>query len=188
MKVKHQPSTYLIDIDWLRLSLHWADGKFPLKISTISRCNFGKRITWIFHTKIVDAKAFITFITAYSLPKIESLHANQKTSIEQWLDCQWLMFASPENFQANTKHSKLQRGQNKVLLNTGKFPRCKPFCELNTASNHPHLCDCKTKLCRHQVEFIQNHETEHVPNTGQGEATHRKYKWFKVGGGQSYDR
>jgi hypothetical protein len=45
-----------------------------------------------------------------------------------------------------------------------------------------------TKLCRQQAEVIQNHENEHVRGIEQGEARHRKYKSFKLGGGQAYDR
>jgi hypothetical protein len=41
--------------------------------------------------------------------------------------------------------------------------------------------------CRQQVEVIQNHENENVRNIGQGEAPHRKYKRFKLGGGHVYD-
>jgi hypothetical protein len=45
-----------------------------------------------------------------------------------------------------------------------------------------------TKLSRQQAEVIQNHENANVRNIGQGEARHRKYKRFKLGGGQAYDR
>jgi hypothetical protein len=48
--------------------------------------------------------------------------------------------------------------------------------------------DYITKLCRKKAEVIQNHENEHVRSIGQGEATHRKYKRLKLGGGQAYDR
>jgi hypothetical protein len=51
----------------------------------------------------------------------------------------------------------------------------------------PLIYDCITKLCRQQAEVIQNHENENVRNIGQGEANHRKYKRFKLGGGQAYD-
>jgi hypothetical protein len=44
-----------------------------------------------------------------------------------------------------------------------------------------------TKLCRIQVEVIQNHENEHR-GIGKSEARHRKYKRLKLGGGQAYDR
>jgi hypothetical protein len=47
---------------------------------------------------------------------------------------------------------------------------------------------CITKLCRQQVEVIQNHENENVRNIGEGEARHRKHKRLKLGGGKAYDR
>jgi hypothetical protein len=52
----------------------------------------------------------------------------------------------------------------------------------------PYVYDYITKLCRQQAEVIQNYDNENVPNIGQGEARHRKYKRFKLGGGQAYDR
>jgi hypothetical protein len=48
--------------------------------------------------------------------------------------------------------------------------------------------DYITKLCRQQAEVIQNHDNKNVHTIGQGEARHRKYKRFKLGGGQAYDR
>jgi hypothetical protein len=35
---------------------------------------------------------------------------------------------------------------------------------------------------------MQYRESEHVRCVGQGEAKHRKYKGFELGGGQAYDR
>jgi hypothetical protein len=35
---------------------------------------------------------------------------------------------------------------------------------------------------------MQNHENEHVRSIEKSEASHRKYKRFKFGGGQAYDR
>jgi hypothetical protein len=57
---------------------------------------------------------------------------------------------------------------------------CIPFRDWHTAFNRLHVCI--TKLCGRQAEVIQNHENE------QGEARHKKYKKFKRGGGQAYDR
>jgi hypothetical protein len=51
-----------------------------------------------------------------------------------------------------------------------------------------YIYDYITKLCRQQAEVIQNHENAEVRNIGQGEPLHRKYKGFKLGGGQEYDR
>jgi hypothetical protein len=59
---------------------------------------------------------------------------------------------------------------------------------MHTAFNLPDVYDYVTKLYRRQAEIIQNHENEHVRGIGQGEARQRKYKRFKLGGGQAYDR
>jgi len=37
-----------------------------------------------------------------------------------------------------------------------------------------------------QAAAIQNDENVHVRNTGQNENQHRKFKMFKLGGGQAY--
>jgi hypothetical protein len=52
----------------------------------------------------------------------------------------------------------------------------------------PYLYDFLTKLCREQATVILNHENVNTRNIGQGEAQHRKYNGFKLGGGQVYDR
>jgi hypothetical protein len=52
----------------------------------------------------------------------------------------------------------------------------------------PYVYDYITKLCRQQADVIQNHDNENVHAIGKGEATHRKYKRLKLGGGQAYDR
>jgi hypothetical protein len=38
-----------------------------------------------------------------------------------------------------------------------------------------------------QAEVIQNHENVNARNIGQDEAQHRKYKRFRLGGGQAYE-
>jgi hypothetical protein len=43
----------------------------------------------------------------------------------------------------------------------------------------------KTKLCRTLAEVILNHVNPNVHGIGQGEAMHRKYKRFKLGGSQA---
>jgi hypothetical protein len=78
----------------------------------------------------------------------------------------------------------LQRLQNKVLRTIGKLPRRTPIRELRMAFKILYVYDYITKLCRQQVEVIQNHANENVRNIGQGEAGHRKYKWLKLGGVQ----
>jgi hypothetical protein len=77
---------------------------------------------------------------------------------------------------ADTYLFKLQRLRNKVLPTIGHFPRCTPVRDLHTAFILPYVYNYITKLCRQQVEVVQNHENEHVRDIGQGEDRHRKYK------------
>jgi hypothetical protein len=51
----------------------------------------------------------------------------------------------------------------------------------------PYVYDYMTKLCRQQVEVIENHENA-VRIIGQSEPRHRKYKRLKLVGDQAYDR
>jgi hypothetical protein len=57
---------------------------------------------------------------------------------------------------------------------------------MHVAFQIPYVYDYITKSCRQQAEVIQNHENENVRHIGQGEARHRKYKRFKLGGGHVY--
>jgi hypothetical protein len=59
--------------------------------------------------------------------------------------------------------------------------------DLHTTFNLPYVYDYITKLCRRQAEVMQNHGNGYVRGIGLGEAIHRKYKRFKLGGGQAYD-
>jgi hypothetical protein len=68
----------------------------------------------------------------------------------------------------------LQRLQKQVLRTTRY---------LHVAFKIPYVYDPDTKLCRQQAEVIQNQENASVRNMSQGEAQHRKYKTFKLGGG-----
>jgi hypothetical protein len=49
------------------------------------------------------------------------------------------------------------------------------------------MYDYITKLCSRQAEVILNHENPNVRAIGQDEATHRKHKRLKLGGGQVYN-
>jgi hypothetical protein len=91
-------------------------------------------------------------------------------------------------FAAETYLLKLQRLQNKGLLNIGNLPRCTLVCDMHVALQISYVYDYITKLCRRQAEIIQNHENENVNNIGQGETSHRKHKRLKLGGGHLYDR
>jgi hypothetical protein len=90
-------------------------------------------------------------------------------------------------FAADTHPMKLQRLQNKVLRTIGSYRRCTRVRDLHLAFHIPYVYEYITKLCRQQVEVIQNHSNENVRNIGQGETNHRKYKRLKLGGGQAYD-
>jgi hypothetical protein len=58
---------------------------------------------------------------------------------------------------------------------------------LQTEFTLPYIYNYIEKIWRRQAEVIQNHESEHVRSIEQGEASHRKYKRLKLGGGQAYD-
>jgi hypothetical protein len=73
---------------------------------------------------------------------------------------------------ADTNLLKLQRIQNKILRTIGNFAQCTPVHHLHKASSLPYVYEYITKLCRQQVEVIQNHENEHVRNVGEGKARH----------------
>jgi hypothetical protein len=89
---------------------------------------------------------------------------------------------------ADTCHLKVQRKQNKILRTTGNFSKCKPVRDLHTGFNLPYAYDYITKLCRRQLEVIQNHENKHILGVRQGEVRHRKCKRLELGGGQAYYR
>jgi hypothetical protein len=91
-------------------------------------------------------------------------------------------------FAADTHLLKLQRLQNRVLRTVGDLDRRTPVRDLHLAFNIPYVYDYITKLCSRQAEVIQNHPNPNVHAIGQGEATHRKYKRLKLGGGQAYHR
>jgi len=97
-----------------------------------------------------------------------------------------MTYACPTwEFAAHTQLLKLQRLKNSLPRTIGNYPRRTPTRVLHMACKIPYAYDFITKLCRRQAEVIQNHDNENVPNTGQGEAQHRKYK---LGSGQAYDR
>jgi hypothetical protein len=69
---------------------------------------------------------------------------------------------------------------------SSNFPRRIPVRDLKMAFKLPYIYDYITKLCRQRAEVIQNYEN--VRNIGPGELWHRKYKRFRLGGGQADDR
>jgi hypothetical protein len=100
-----------------------------------------------------------------------------------------MTYACPSwEFAADTHLLKLQRLQNRVLRTIGNYPRRTPTRDVHKTLKIPYVYDFITKLCKRQAKVIQNHDNENVSTIGQGEAQHRKYKRFKLGGGQAYDR
>jgi hypothetical protein len=83
---------------------------------------------------------------------------------------------------------KLQHPQNTILRAIRSVDRRSPVHELYVAFNIPYMYDYITKLSRTQAEVILNHVNPNARGTGQGKATHRRYKRLKIGGGQAYDR
>jgi hypothetical protein len=65
-------------------------------------------------------------------------------------------------FAADAHLLKLQHLQNNALRTIGNFPKCTPVSDLHTAFNLQHVYNYITKLCRQQLEVIQNHENNYV--------------------------
>jgi hypothetical protein len=137
---------------------------------------------------MIEAKAFRTFIRAYSLLKSERLSANIKLTLHKSLIRYVITYASPAwEFAADIHLMKLQRLQNKVLRATGNYPKSTPVRDLHLAFQIPFIYDYITKLCRQQADVIQNHDNKNVRTIGQGDARHRKYRRLKLGDDQAYD-
>jgi hypothetical protein len=83
-------------------------------------------------------------------------------------------------YAADTHLLKLQRLQN--------IDRCRAVSELHVDFKIPYMYAYVTKSCSIQAEVILNHVKPIVRGTGKGETRHRKYKRFKLGGGQACDR
>jgi hypothetical protein len=110
---------------------------------------FDSKITWRLHIEMIEAKAFRTFIRAYSLFKSERLSAKIKLTLHKAL------IRSVREFAADTNLMKLQRLQNRVLRTIGNYPRHTPVRDLHLAFHIPYVYDYITKLCRQQAEVIQ---------------------------------
>jgi hypothetical protein len=130
---------------------------------------------------MTEAKALRTFTRIYSLFRSERLSANIKLTLHKVLIRSVMTYACPAwELAADAYLLKLQRMQNKVLRNTGKFPRGTWVRDLHTAFNLPYVYDYITKLCRRQAQVTQNHENEHVRSIEQGEAIHRNVRGFNL--------
>jgi hypothetical protein len=82
---------------------------------------------------------------------------------------------------------KLQHLHNRVLHAIGNLDRCTSAHKLHMAFKIPYVYDYITKLCRTQAEVILNHVNPNVHGIEQREASHRKYKRFQLGSGQTYN-
>jgi hypothetical protein len=97
---------------------------------------FNKRITWRLHIEMIEAKAFRTFITVYTLFKNDRLSDNIKLTLYKALMRSVTTYACPATeFAANTHLLRLQRLQNKLVRTIGNFPRCKPVRDLHITFN-----------------------------------------------------
>jgi hypothetical protein len=107
----------------------------------------------------------------YSQFKNERLSTNIKVTLYKALVRSVMTYACPTwELVADTYLLKLQRLQDKVLRNIGKFPRRTPFCDLHTTFNLLYVYNYIIKFFREQAEVIPNHKNEHVPGVGQDEA------------------
>jgi hypothetical protein len=98
---------------------------------------------------MIEAKAFRTFIRAYSLFKSERLSTNIKVIFHKALIRSVVTYAClPWEFAGDTHPLKLQHLQNKVLRTTGKFPSCILIREMNMAFQVLCTYDYITKLNR----------------------------------------
>jgi hypothetical protein len=75
---------------------------------------FDKKVTWRLHIKMIEAKAFRTFVRVYFLLKSERLRA--KLTLHKGLIRSVMTYAIPTwEFAVDTHLMKLQRLQKKVL-------------------------------------------------------------------------
>jgi hypothetical protein len=119
---------------------------------------FDKKVTLRLHIEMTEAKAFRTFIRVYSLFKSERLSADIKLILHKAFIRSIMTYACHDwEFAADKHLLKLQLLQNKVLSAIGNLPRRTPVRDSHVAFKLPYVYDYITKLCRKQVEVIQNH-------------------------------
>jgi hypothetical protein len=91
---------------------------------------------------MIEAKAFKTFSTIYSIFKIERLSTNIKLTLHEALIRSVKTYACPAWESAADAHlMKLQRLQNKVFRATGNFPRRTPVRNSHAAFKLPYVYD-----------------------------------------------
>jgi hypothetical protein len=76
------------------LTLNGIDIPFVNNVNYLSVI-FDSKITWRLHIEMVEAKAFRTFLTVYSLFKSERLNANIKLTLHKALIRSVMTYASP---------------------------------------------------------------------------------------------
>jgi hypothetical protein len=113
---------------------------------------FDKKVTWLLHIEMIEAKAFRTFIRVYFLFKSERMRANIKLILHKAVIRSVMTYASPAwEFDADTHLIKLQRLENKVLRTTGNLPRRTSARDLPMGFKIPYVYDYITKLYRQQT-------------------------------------
>jgi hypothetical protein len=141
--------------------------------------------------KLIEAKAFRTYIRIYPLFKSERLDVIIKFALHKTLIRSIMTYGLPvSEFVSGSHLLKLKRLQSIVLHTIGQFSRRTPVRDLHMAFRLTYIrvYDSITELCRQQAEAIQNHENADVRSTGQGEPRQRKYKTLKLGGSRAYNR
>jgi hypothetical protein len=103
---------------------------------------FDKRIILRLHIEMIEAKAFKTFISIYSLFKSQRLSANINRTIHKSPIRSVMTYACPAwEVAADTYLLKLQCLKNEVLLTIGNFPRCTPVRDLHPVFNLSYVYD-----------------------------------------------
>jgi hypothetical protein len=101
---------------------------------------FDRKVTWRLHIEMIEAKAFRTFIRAYSLFKSERLSTNIKLTLHKALIRSVMTYASPAwEFAADTHLIKLQLLQNKILRTLTIFQGAHLFAKCTLLSTC-HTC------------------------------------------------
>jgi hypothetical protein len=92
---------------------------------------FDKKVTWRLHIEMIEAKAFTTFITIYSLFKSERLSTNIELTLHKALSRSIMTYACPAwEFAADNQLLKLQRLQKRfsapleILQGSHRFAIC----------------------------------------------------------------
>jgi len=74
---------------------------------------------------------------------------------------------------------KLQSLENEVFRIIGNLPR-RMFRDFHVALKIWYINDITVKLCRQQVEIVQNHENTNIYNIWKSEAQHRNIRGLKL--------